>query len=239
MRGGTTTTTTNPLPRRNSHETGRAELPGSNDLQEKRTVITLRLSDYRSAAVEFSATDPISLRRGCHSAWRAFTALVAQRPGYFEATTEFNQYSAHLASALTADGRAERVARWAALGKSPAEIERLWENFQRDSSARLKSARRRLQEQLAPESLSLQLRPELYPAGSWLNPGNHVHPRWWSPSTETNWTQLWADVVKMHDHDKNLSGLCSFVAASLTPPTPEARRRSFCVVDGNDPSAPV
>ena len=201
--------------------------------------IILRLSDYRSATVEFSATDHTTLKQNCHRAWRQFGALIAQRPGYFEATAEYNKYRAHLIAALADDARAVRVARWASAGKSSAEIERMWENFQRDAQARLEHARRRLQDHIMPSSLSLQVGPLLHTSGPWLNPGNSVHAVWWSPPAPTNWTRLWADVVKMHIHDKNLSSLCGWVSADFNQITPESRRREFRVLDGQTPEVPA
>ena len=201
--------------------------------------ILLRLSDYRATVVEFSATDHITLKQNCHRAWRQFGALIAQRPGYFEATTEYNKYRAHLTAALTDDARAVRVARWAAAGKPTAEIERLWKNFQRDSHARLEHARRRLQDRIMPDSLSLQVAPLLHTSGPWLNPGNSVNAVWWSPPAPTNWPQLWADVEKVHNRDKKMSALCDWVGAFFDQVTPESRRREFRVLDGQTPEVPA
>ncbi len=197
--------------------------------------IVIRLSDYHSAAVEFTAADPSSLKRSCHRAWRQFGALVAQRPGYFEATAEFNKYKTHLADGLTDEARAARIAQWIERGKSPAEIERLWDNLVWSASARLENARARLKNHLAPQSLSIQVRPISGREGPWLTPGNNVLPVWWSPDNETNWTRLWDEVVKIYNHDKNLSSLLDWVVCDVTKPTPNQRRREFSVIDGDRP----
>lgn len=195
-------------------------------------MISLRLSDYRSAAVEFVATDPHTLKRGCHRAWRQFGALVAQRHGYFEATSEYNKYHAHLTSTLTDEARAARIAQWTERGKSPGEIERLWENQAWSARARLEHARERLHNHLAPQRLSIQVRPISGRSGPWLTPGNNTHPVWWAPDDGTNWTSLWDAVVKIYNHDKHLSSLLDWVTCDVTQPPTPALRREFSVIDG-------
>lgn len=182
-------------------------------------------------AAEFDFYTPGDLRRGVYLAFRRYRAQFGARGLVVESDLRArDREDAENLELL----RQRRAAEW------PAEkLAALWPNIERE---RVLWSRRRWAG-AARELLYPKLPVHVYDPASqfWINCAPHVH--WartgsipcWRPDyllgpSEENWTIVFNGLSRADWHARELSGLCSWVAAQVaespTPPTPKPRRRA-------------
>lgn len=184
-------------------------------------MITIRLSDtVRRASAGYHARSVGELIDVINRAWSDYRAQQAR--AYW--SQNLNEYREHMLSQLTHEQKCERAEKWRAHGKSEHEISDLWRNFELDVYSRIAHAEQRRPDSKMVDRLSIQIE-SMAPGGGWLNPFNDIFPVWIYAdgriirqsrrNEQLTINILWIGIMRMHEHDRGLSALSSWVRGSV------------------------
>lgn len=189
-------------------------------------IITSRLSNGIDRAFEFNAINPSSLAAGCARAWAYFNSnLVTDHWDASRINNEFKRYIGQNRSR-----EQEYIERWKAAGKSDTQIAIALKNLQVQWQTQLLKKEQVCKQKKLPHRLQLQVKTVLISKNQkFLNPRNLPRPTYvHSDQSKNDWEDLWAGIVIMRNHDRNLMSFCSWVAKPGTAATP--RRPALSIV---------
>lgn len=175
--------------------------------------ISLRLSNGRDCCVEFEARTQDSLSAGLKSAWAKYRANLADNPTFFKAQQELNGLHHQFNRDMDGTNKPGKIAEWCARGHSPEQAELLWQQLLNNRRMQMANAKRRIGSNLLPDRLQLHMGSILKPITRWWNVTGAVggvlvyknmQIEAFTHSGPQVWTmeQLWAAVMKGHEHEK-------------------------------------